>query len=66
MIWICRSVSKTLLPKVCRVHAADGLGNRIHHVTDTQVLFRAHDDRPLGGFQVQEVHEVAARQVLDW
>ena len=29
------------------------------------VLFRAHDDRPSGGFQVQEVHEVAARQVLE-
>ena len=56
---------KLFCPKSAAFTRPDGLGNRIHHVTDTQVLFRAHDDLPFGGFQVQEVHEVAARQILE-
>ena len=52
-------------PEFPALSRPDGTGDGKHHVTDAKVLFRAHDDLPFGGFQVQEVHEVAARQILE-
>ena len=48
-----------------RSRGTDGTGDGKHHVTDAKVLFRAHDDLPFGGFRGSEVHEVAARQILE-
>ena len=52
-------------PEFPALSRPDGTGDGKHHVTDAKVLFRAHDDLPFGGFQVQEVHEVAARQEVE-
>ena len=51
-------------PKPAAFARSDGLRDGKHHVTDAQVLFRAYRDRPGSGFQVQEVHEIAASQIF--
>ncbi|EXZ75667.1 hypothetical protein M123_4783 [Bacteroides fragilis str. 3976T8] len=59
------TLQELLRPEPAALARPDGLRDGEHHVADAQVLFRSHGDRPRGGFEVHEVHEVAARKVTE-
>ena len=58
-------VQKLFRPAFAALVGFDGLGNGIDHITDAQILARSDDDGLLRGFQVKEVHKVAARHKLE-
>lgn len=60
------TLQEFLRPQPAAFARADGLRHGKHHVTDTQVLFRAYRDIPRGRLEVHEVGEVAARQALEY
>lgn len=59
------TLEELLCPQSAALARTDGLRHGKHHVTDAEVLLRAYRDIPCGRLEVHEVHEVAARNIVE-
>lgn len=59
------TLEELLRPQPAALARADGLRHGKHHVTDAEVLLLTYRNIPCGRLEVHEVHEIAARNIVE-